>query len=92
MAFLWHRGSHAVHPLTHLWGFATTAFPSMKENTPLGQYSTHRGLPKGAQPSHFSGKIVGYQGVQALGIAIAFSRFRFQFFAAVVAVFRFKVC
>jgi len=65
MAFLWHKGSHAVHPLTHLWRFITTAFPFMKANTLLGQYSTHRGLPYGAQPSHFSGKIVGYHGVQA---------------------------
>jgi hypothetical protein len=72
MAFLWHKGSHAVQPLTHLWGLATTAFPFMKANTPLGQYSMHRGLPYGAQPSHFSGKIVGYHGVQALAIYFTF--------------------
>jgi len=45
MAFLWHMGSHAVHPLTHLWGFATMAFPSLKANTPFEQYSMQRGLP-----------------------------------------------
>ena len=69
MAFLWHKGSHAVHPLTHLCGLATTALPSTKANTLFGQNSTQRGLPYGAQPSHFSGKIVGYHGVQALAIA-----------------------
>jgi hypothetical protein len=61
MAFLWHRGSHAVQPSTHLCGLATTAFPFWKAKTPFGQNSTHLGLPKEAHPSHFSGKIVGYQ-------------------------------
>jgi hypothetical protein len=61
MALLWHNGSHAVQPLTHLCGLATIAFPSWKAKTPCGQNSTHRGLPIFAHPSHFSGKIVGYQ-------------------------------
>lgn len=61
MALLWHRGSHAVQPLTHLCGFATIAFPSWKAKTSCGQNSTQRGFPIFMQPSHFSGKIVGYQ-------------------------------
>lgn len=68
MAFLRHRGSHAVQPFTHLCGLATMALPSLKAKTPLGQYSTHFGAPYLAQPSHFSGKIVGYHGVQALAM------------------------
>jgi len=90
MAFLWHMGSHAVQPLTHLWGFATTAFPFIRANTPLEQYSTHRGFPNDAHPSHFSGKIVGYQDVQALAMRV--SRFRFHSFEAVITVLCTKVC
>jgi len=91
MAFLWHRGSHAVQPLIRLWGFATTAFPFWKVNTPFGQYSTHRGFPNGAQPSHFSGKIVGYHKAQAPAIVMEFSRF-LLIFAAVITIFSVKVC
>jgi len=37
IAFLWHMGSHAMQPFTHLCGLATMAFPSLKANTPFGQ-------------------------------------------------------
>jgi len=60
IAFLWHSGSHAVQPLTHLCGWATMAFPSRISRTLFGQNSTQRGFSNEAQPSHFSGKIVGY--------------------------------
>lgn len=61
MAFLWQTGSHAVQPFTHLYGWATTALPFIIVKTPFGQNSTQRGFSSDAHPSHFSGKIVGYQ-------------------------------
>jgi len=61
MAFLWQTGSHAVQPFMHLYGWATMALPLRIVKTPFGQNSTHRGFSSDAQPSHFSGKIVGYQ-------------------------------
>ena len=61
MAFLWQTGSHAVQPFTHLYGWATMAFPFRIVKTPFGQNSTQRGFSSDIQPSHFSGKIVGYQ-------------------------------
>jgi hypothetical protein len=59
MAFLGHKGAHAVQcnislPPPHLLGKETIAFSSLKVKTPFGQKSMHRGLPVLVQPSHLS--------------------------------------
>jgi hypothetical protein len=58
---LWQIASQAEQPIKHLSGCITTGLPFWKAKTPFEQNSTHRGFSRFAQPSHLSGKTVGYQ-------------------------------
>ncbi len=91
MAFLWQSGSHAVQPFMHLKGYATKAFPSWNVKTPFGQKSTQRGFPNLTQPSHFSGKIVGYQTPHTLVINFHFSNSLLQSKQYSVSKFAWKI-
>lgn len=88
MALLWHRGSHAVQPLTHLCGFATIAFPSWKAKTSCGQNSTQRGFPIFYAAIAFFWENCWIPSTACLCHLL----FAFEAFSAVEAVFCFKVC
>jgi hypothetical protein len=91
MAFLWHRGLHAVQPLTHLWVHNNSLAVYEGEYAIMAIFHAS-GLAIWSVTVTFFWENCWIPWVQALANTMTFSRFHLQFFAAVVAVSCFKVC